>query len=117
MMAMLANEDVDVDDEDVKFVLAQCDDDGNGAISRDELLPMVAVWREMVNEKPKSRRATKEAPEEATPREAPISEEPSARAPGAAATPAPTASDAKADGPKAPEPKPTSKGSAACVIL
>lgn len=116
MMVMLANEDVDVDDEDVKFVLAQCDDDGNGAISRDELLPMVAVWSQMVNEKPKrSSKAESETAEESTPREAPIPEESSAQAPGAAAS-ASTASDEKA-GSGSAEPKPNSKGSSACVIL
>lgn len=127
MMALLANDDVDVDDEDVKFVLAQCDDDGNGAISRDELLPTVAMWSQMVNSKTRrssqgsqgewrssqgsqgeaemrlSQGSQGEAPEEATPREAPREARPAA-------------SDAKAGEAKAP-PEPKHRGSSTCGIM
>ena len=62
MMKMLAP-DVDPDESDVHFVLEQCDDDENGTISRDELLPVLAVWKQVAQEKPPAA-ATEETPRE-----------------------------------------------------
>ena len=98
-------------------MLAQCDDDGNGTISRDELLPTVAMWSQMVNSKTtrssqgsqgeaemrSSQGSQGEAPEEATPRKAPREARPAA-------------SDAKAGEAKAP-PEPKHRGSSTCGIM
>lgn len=43
--------DANVTYGDVKYVLAECDTDNNGSVSRDELLPMVGAWRSLVTDK------------------------------------------------------------------
>ena len=39
-----------IGDGDVKFVLEHCDQDGDQKIARDEVLPMLAMWRDLVKE-------------------------------------------------------------------
>jgi hypothetical protein len=43
--------DVEPDEEDLKFMLSQVDLDGDEEISRNELLPLLAVWKELAQEK------------------------------------------------------------------
>ena len=43
--------DVEPDEEDLKFMLAQVDVDGDESINRNELLPLLAVWKELAQEK------------------------------------------------------------------
>ena len=37
-----------VGEGDVAFVLEHCDTKGDGKLARDEVLPMLAIWRELV---------------------------------------------------------------------
>ena len=37
-----------VGEGDVAFVLEHCDTNGDGKLARDEVLPMLAIWRELV---------------------------------------------------------------------
>lgn len=39
-----------VGEGDVAFVLEHCDTDGDKKIARDEVLPMLAIWRELVED-------------------------------------------------------------------
>ena len=43
--------DVEPDEADVKFMLAEVDMDGNEQIDRNELLPLLAVWKELAQQK------------------------------------------------------------------
>ena len=43
--------DVEPDEEDLKFMLSQVDTDGDEQISRNELLPLLAVWKELAQQK------------------------------------------------------------------
>ena len=47
----LLSPDVEPDEEDVNFIFAQVDGDGNGCISRSELLPLLAVWKQLAEQK------------------------------------------------------------------
>jgi Ca2+-binding EF-hand superfamily protein len=47
--------DSEVAEADTEFVLEHCDLDGTNAISRDEVLPAIAKWKELVEEKQKKR--------------------------------------------------------------
>lgn len=42
--------DSDVTDADTQYVLQKCDADGDGTISREEVLPVCAVWQTLVDE-------------------------------------------------------------------
>ena len=39
-----------VGEGDVAFVLEHCDTDGDKKIARDEVLPMLAIWRDLVDD-------------------------------------------------------------------
>ena len=39
-----------VGEGDVAFVLEHCDSDGDGKLARNEVLPMLAIWRELVDD-------------------------------------------------------------------
>ena len=48
--------DLTVTDDDVEFMLEQCDVDNDGAISRDEVIGMVQVWRLVTTAGPEKRK-------------------------------------------------------------
>lgn len=47
LLQEMAPEGVVVDASDAKYVLEQCDSDGDGVISRDEVMPMLARWKQV----------------------------------------------------------------------
>ena len=50
--------EVQVDEDDVGYIFEQCDMDNSGSISRDELLPALAAWKEISTDRVKEVRHT-----------------------------------------------------------
>ena len=61
LLQRIAPEGCEVDDADVRFVLETCDLDGNGVITRDEVLPMISRWTQIAISKAEAK-AAHEAP-------------------------------------------------------